>query len=54
MKTHTTLDEFLAAARRCHAYMQHLPHGPRSVLRASETARILGVAITVPDAWGTF
>jgi uracil-DNA glycosylase len=41
MKTYPTLDELLAAVRRCRACTQHLPHGSRPILRASETARIL-------------
>lgn len=40
---YTTLDTLLAAVRRCRACEAHLPLGPRPVLRASETARILVV-----------
>ena len=38
-----TLDALLAAVRRCRVCEAHLPLGPRPVLRASETARILVV-----------
>ena len=36
-----TLGSLLAAVRACHACEAHLPLGPRPVLRAAETARIL-------------
>lgn len=36
-----TLDTLLAAVRDCRACEAHLPLGPRPVLRAGETARIL-------------
>jgi len=36
-----TLETLLLAVRACRACAQHLPLGPRPVLRASETARIL-------------
>lgn len=38
---HTSLDDLLAAIRGCRACEQVLPLGPRPVLRARETARIL-------------
>ena len=41
MKVSATLEELLEAVRDCHACAKHLPLGPRPVLRASETARIL-------------
>ncbi|MCA1908374.1 MAG: uracil-DNA glycosylase family protein [Magnetospirillum sp.] len=37
----TTLDDILAAARACTLCAPHLPLGPRPVLRASATARLL-------------
>jgi uracil-DNA glycosylase len=37
------LDALLASVRACRACEAHLPRGPRPVLRASETARILVV-----------
>ena len=36
-----TMDSLLAAVRSCRACESHLPHGPRPVLRAAETSRIL-------------
>jgi uracil-DNA glycosylase len=41
--TYPTLDALLAAVRGCRVCEAHLPLGPRPVLRASETARILVV-----------
>lgn len=38
---HPTLEALLAAVRACRACEAHLPLGPRPVLRAAETARIL-------------
>jgi uracil-DNA glycosylase len=38
---HHTLDSLLAAVRACRACEAHLPLGPRPVLRAAATARIL-------------
>lgn len=38
-----TLDALLSAVRKCRACERHLPLGPRPVLRAGETARILVV-----------
>lgn len=38
---HPTLDALLAAVRACRACEAHLPLGPRPVLRAARTARIL-------------
>ncbi len=38
---YATLDELLAAVRNCRACEAHLPLGPRPVLRAAATARIL-------------
>jgi len=38
-----TLEELLAAVRKCRACEKQLPLGPRPVLRAGETARILVV-----------
>ncbi|MEO8346150.1 MAG: uracil-DNA glycosylase family protein [Betaproteobacteria bacterium] len=38
-----TLEGLLAAVRQCRVCEQHLPLGPRPVLRAGETARILVV-----------
>src|SRR5437870_2025620 len=38
-----SLDALLAAVRQCRACEKHLPLGPRPVLRAGETARILVV-----------
>jgi uracil-DNA glycosylase len=40
---HTTLDSLLTAVRACRACEAHLPLGPRPVLRAAVTARILVV-----------
>jgi uracil-DNA glycosylase len=40
-EAHCTLDELLTAIRGCRACEQHLPLGPRPVLRATPTARIL-------------
>jgi uracil-DNA glycosylase len=40
---YSTLDALLAAVRNCRACEAYLPLGPRPVLRASETARILVV-----------
>lgn len=39
--TYRTLESLLAAVRDCRACQAHLPLGPRPVLRATETARIL-------------
>ena len=39
--TYPTLDELLAAVRDCRVCERHLPLGPRPVLRAAATARIL-------------
>ena len=39
--SYPTLDALLAAVRDCRACETHLPLGPRPVLRAGETARIL-------------
>ncbi|MFI5274569.1 MAG: uracil-DNA glycosylase family protein, partial [Ktedonobacterales bacterium] len=39
--TATTLDALLAAVRACRACAGHLPLGPRPVLRAAASARIL-------------
>ena len=39
--SYPTLDALLAAVRRCRACEAHLPLGPRPVLRAGGTARIL-------------
>lgn len=36
-----TLEDLLAAVRNCRACADHLPLGPRPVLRAHEAARIL-------------
>jgi hypothetical protein len=36
-----TMASLLAAVRSCRACESHLPHGPRPVLRAAETSRIL-------------
>ena len=36
-----TLEALLAAVRDCRACESHLPLGPRPLLRAGETARIL-------------
>jgi uracil-DNA glycosylase len=41
IKVHPTLDTLLEAVRACRACEAHLPHGPRPVLQASATARIL-------------
>lgn len=41
--TYRTLGSLLAAVRNCRACEAHLPLGPRPVLRAAETARILVV-----------
>ncbi len=41
---YTTLEKLLADVRKCRACEKHLPLGPRPVLRASETARILIVS----------
>ena len=38
---HLTLDALLTAVRACNACQAHLPLGPRPVLRAAATARIL-------------
>jgi uracil-DNA glycosylase len=38
---HLTLDALLTAVRACNVCQQHLPLGPRPILRASATARIL-------------
>jgi uracil-DNA glycosylase len=38
-----TLEALLSAVRACRACAEHLPHGPRPVLRAESTARILVV-----------
>ncbi len=43
MKAYGTLDALLAAVRGCRACEAHLPLGPRPVLRAGATARILVV-----------
>jgi uracil-DNA glycosylase len=40
-EAYRTLDELLAAVRGCRACERHLPLGPRPVLRAAATARIL-------------
>lgn len=40
---YSTLDELLVAVRDCRACEHHLPLGPRPVLRAAPTARILVV-----------
>lgn len=40
---YATLETLLVDIRKCHACEQHLPLGPRPVLQASETARILVV-----------
>jgi uracil-DNA glycosylase len=40
---HSTLDALLREVRACRFCAEHLPLGPRPVLRASETARILVV-----------
>jgi uracil-DNA glycosylase len=42
-KTYPTLDALLAHVRRCRACEGHLPLGPRPVLQAKESARILVV-----------
>ena len=39
--TYRTMESLLAAVRDCRACQAHLPLGPRPVLRATETARIL-------------
>jgi uracil-DNA glycosylase len=39
--TYPTLDALLVAVRNCRACEKHLPLGPRPVLRAGKTARIL-------------
>lgn len=41
--THSTLDALLLEVRGCRICAEHLPLGPRPVLRASETARVLVV-----------
>lgn len=41
---YVTLEKLLADVRKCRACEKHLPLGPRPVLRASETARILIVS----------
>lgn len=41
---YATLEKLLADVRKCRACEKHLPLGPRPVLRASETARILIVS----------
>ena len=41
---HPTLEGLLSAVRDCRACEKHLPLGPRPVLRAHETARILVVS----------
>ena len=38
---HPTMESLLAAVRNCRACDAHLPLGPRPVLRAAETSRIL-------------
>ena len=38
---HSTLDRLLAEARACRLCESHLPLGPRPILRASATARLL-------------
>ena len=40
---YSTLDELLTAVRKCRACEKQLPFGPRPVLQASKTARILVV-----------
>ena len=42
-RVYPTFEALLAAVRDCRACEAHLPRGPRPVLRASETARILVV-----------
>jgi uracil-DNA glycosylase len=42
-KSHHTLEALLKVVRRCNACEAHLPLGPRPVLQAGETARILVV-----------
>ena len=42
-KSYSTLDALLTAVRGCRACEAHLPLGPRPVLRAGKTARILVV-----------
>ncbi|NRF71301.1 uracil-DNA glycosylase family protein [Aquincola sp. S2] len=41
MEVHPALDRLLEAVRACRACDAHLPHGPRPVLQAGATARIL-------------
>ena len=41
IEVHPALDRLLEAVRACRACDAHLPHGPRPVLQAGATARIL-------------